>query len=83
MADVLGEGRHVGLHNPMAGAEDFSYVLEQVPGAFVMLGACPHGTDPATAPFNHSAEARFDDAVLAEGAALYAELALRRLSAVE
>jgi hippurate hydrolase len=65
----------------MAGAEDFSYVLEQVPGAFVMLGACPPGADPATAPFNHSADAVFDDAVLADGAALYAELALRRLSA--
>ena len=37
----------------------------------------------STAPFNHSADARFDDAVLADGAALYAELALRRLSAVE
>ena len=42
-------------------------MLEQVPGAFVMLGACPPGTDPATAPFNHSAEAVFDDAVLADG----------------
>jgi hippurate hydrolase len=45
-----------------------------------MLGACPLGTDPATAPFNHSADAVFDDAVLADGAALYAELALRRLA---
>jgi hippurate hydrolase len=80
VTDVLGEGRHVGLRNPMAGAEDFSYVLEQVPGAFVMLGACPLGIDPATAPFNHSADACFDDAVLADGAALYAELALRRLA---
>ena len=80
VTDVLGEGRHVGLRNPMAGAEDFSYVLEQVPGAFVMLGACPPGADPATAPFNHSADAVFDDAVLAEGTALYAELALRRLA---
>jgi hippurate hydrolase len=83
VTDVLGEGRHVGLRNPMAGAEDFSYVLEEVPGAFVMLGACPQGTDPATAPFNHSADACFDDAVLADGAVLYAELALRRLNAPE
>jgi hippurate hydrolase len=36
---------------------------------------------PATAPFNHSAEAVFDDAVLSDGTALYAELALRRLTA--
>jgi hippurate hydrolase len=83
VTDVLGEGRYVGMRDPLAGAEDFSYVLEQVPGAFVMLGACPPGTDPATAPYNHSAEAVFDDAVLTDGAALYAELALRRLSALE
>ena len=50
------------------------------PGAFVMLGACPPGTDPLTAPTNHSAHAVFDDAVLADGAAPYAELALRRLA---
>jgi amidohydrolase len=80
VADVVGEGRYVGQANPMAGAEDFSYVLERVPGAFVMLGACPPGADPATAPFNHSADAVFDDAVLADGAAVYAELALRRLA---
>jgi len=80
VAEVVGEGRYVGQANPMAGAEDFSYVLERVPGAFVMLGACPPGADPAAAPFNHSADAVFDDAVLADGAAVYAELALRRLA---
>jgi amidohydrolase len=80
VTDVLGEGRYLGQPNPMAGAEDFSYVLEQVPGAFVMLGAVPPDTDPATAPFNHSADAVFDDSVLGDGAALYAELALRRLA---
>jgi hippurate hydrolase len=46
-----------------------------------MLGACPPGADPATAPYNHSAEAVFDDAIIADGTALYAELALRRLAA--
>jgi hippurate hydrolase len=80
VADVLGEDRFIGTPNPMAGAEDFSYVLEQVPGAFMMLGACPPGVEAATAPFNHSPEAVFDDTVLADGAAIYAELALRRLA---
>jgi amidohydrolase len=80
VADVLGERRYIVQPNPMAGAEDFSYVLDQVPGAFVMLGACPPAADPATAPFNHSADAVFDDAVLGDGVALYAELALRRLT---
>jgi hippurate hydrolase len=80
VAEVHGEGRCAAQANPITGAEDFSYVLEQVPGAFVLLGACPPGADPATAPYNHSSTAVFDDSVLADGAALYAELALRRLA---
>jgi amidohydrolase len=81
IGEVFGEHRFVTAPNPLTGSEDFSYVLEQVPGTFVMIGACPPGTDPFTAPFNHSAEAVFDDAIVADGIALYAELALRRLSA--
>jgi hippurate hydrolase len=81
VADVLGDGRYIGAPNPLTGSEDFSYVLEQVPGAFLMLGACTPDTDPFAAPFNHSAEAVFDDAVISDGTALYAELALRRLAA--
>jgi amidohydrolase len=81
ITDVLGEGTFITAPHPATGAEDFSYVLAEVPGSFVFLGSCPAGTDPGTAPFNHSAEAAFDDAVLADGTALYAELALRRLAA--
>ena len=55
-------------------------MLEALPGAFVLLGACAPGTDPDAAANNHSPAAVFDDGVLADGAALYAELALRRLS---
>jgi hippurate hydrolase len=62
------------------GSEDFSYVLENVPGAFVFLGACPPDRDPVTAPYNHSPDALFDDAVLPDGAALYASLAASRLA---
>jgi hippurate hydrolase len=79
---LLGEGRFIQTPWPLTGSEDFSYVLEEVPGAFLFLGACPAGTDPATAAYNHSPEAAFDDAVLADGAAVYAALALERLAAV-
>jgi amidohydrolase len=79
--DLFGQHRFLTAPFPLTGSEDFSYVLEQVPGAFIMLGACPQGLDPATAAYNHSAEAAFDDAVLTDGTALYAELALCRLSA--
>ncbi len=81
IAATLGDNRYLTAPNPLTGSEDFSYVLEQVPGAFLMLGACPPEADPGTAPFNHSAQAVFDDAVLPDGTALYAELALRRLAA--
>ncbi len=79
IADVFGGERFVPMPDPVTGSEDFSFVLNRVPGAFVMLGACPPDADPATAPFNHSPEAVFDDAVLADGTTLLAELALRRL----
>jgi len=80
IAGTLGDGRFVAAPHPDPGAEDFSYVLEQVPGAFIGIGACPPAADPASAPTNHSAEAVFDDAVLADGTALYAALALSWLS---
>jgi amidohydrolase len=81
VTEVLGSDRFVPMPDPFTGSEDFSYVLEQVPGAFLFLGACPPDGDPASAPFNHSADAVFDDGVLGDGAALLAELALRRLAA--
>jgi amidohydrolase len=80
IADVFGPDRGETAQFPITGAEDFSFVLEEVPGAFVFLGACPPGADPEKAPTNHSALALFDDAALVEGTALYAELALRRLA---
>jgi hippurate hydrolase len=78
--DLYGADRYWWMAHPESGSEDFSYVLAAVPGAFVFLGACPPELDPTTAPVNHSPQARFDDGVLADGAALLAELAVRRLA---
>jgi metal-dependent amidase/aminoacylase/carboxypeptidase family protein len=75
---VYGEERFARLPNPIPGAEDFSRVLEAVPGTYAFLGACPTD-DLDTAPSNHSPLADFDDSVLGDGAALLAELADRRL----
>jgi hippurate hydrolase len=80
VAGLFGRDRFDPQKYPMTSAEDFSFVLERVPGAFLFVGACPPDRVPATAPNNHSAEAVFDDAVLSDGTALYAELALRRLT---
>jgi amidohydrolase len=65
---------------PLMGAEDFSYVLERVPGAMAFLGACPPELDPATAPGNHSNHVRFDEDALPAGVAMYAQMALNALA---
>jgi amidohydrolase len=80
VGDLFGSDRFSWMAHPEPGAEDFSYVLEQVPGAFVFLGACPPDRDPDSAAPNHSPEATFDDGVLADGAVLLTEVALRRLA---
>jgi hippurate hydrolase len=79
VGETLGEGKFFPTPYPVTSSEDFSFVLEEVPGAFIMLGACPPDADPATAPVNHSADAVFDDSIVADGISIYAELALRRL----
>jgi hippurate hydrolase len=78
--DLFGPDRFEWMANPNAGAEDFSYVLEKVPGAYLNVGACPPDLDAATAPMNHSPYARYDSAVVPDGAVLLAELARRRLA---
>ena len=80
ITDLYGVERYRWMANPEPGSEDFSFVLAEVPGAFVFLGACPPELDPATAAVNHAPQARFDDGVLADGATLLAELAVRRLA---
>lgn len=80
ITEVFGEHRFQPMRRPNTASEDFSRVLDEVPGSFVLLGACPPGRDPAAAPYNHSPRAVYDDAVLSDGAALYAELATRRLA---
>lgn len=78
---VLGPDRVQVLPNPVTASEDFSLVLQQVPGAMLLLGATPPGVDPGTAPYNHAPDADFDEGVLAPGAELLASLAEGRLLA--
>ncbi|MDP9463023.1 MAG: M20 family metallopeptidase [Actinomycetota bacterium] len=76
---LVGADKIIRLPNPIMGAEDFSYVLEQVPGAMVFLGGTPSDRDLATAAPNHSNRVMFDEEAMVTGTALYAAMALNHL----
>ncbi|MDQ6741199.1 MAG: M20 family metallopeptidase [Actinomycetota bacterium] len=75
---VFGAERYQPLAFPRAGGEDFSRVLAEVPGCYLMLGASPK-PDYVHAPSNHSSRAEFSDTVLADGTLLLTQLAIRSL----
>jgi hippurate hydrolase len=76
-ADLLGRERWIDMPAPIMGAEDFSYVLSEVPGAMVFLGVRPEG-GPA-API-HSNRMVLNESAMATGIALHAAVALSYLS---
>jgi hippurate hydrolase len=77
---LLGEALAVRLPTATMGAEDFSYVIDEVPGAMVFLGCTPHDRDYRTAATNHSNRVIHDDAALPVGVALHTALALHHLT---
>ncbi|MFC8448018.1 M20 family metallopeptidase [Kitasatospora sp. NPDC057223] len=81
VAELHGAHRFTPGERPAMVSDDIGRVLAEIPGVMTSLGALPSGLDPAAAAPNHSPSALFDDAVLPDGAALLAELALRRLTA--
>lgn len=80
VAGLFGTERFLRESRPALVSDDIGRVLAEVPGVMTGLGACPPDRDPTTAPGNHAPDALFDDSVLPDGAALFAELALRRLA---
>ncbi|WP_308222241.1 M20 metallopeptidase family protein [Microbacterium oleivorans] len=77
LAETFGADRSDLGGEALMASEDFSRVLQAVPGAFVLLSASPADADPAE--WNHSPRVRFDDAVVGDLAAALATLAARRL----
>jgi amidohydrolase len=71
---LLGAERAVRMPTPFMGAEDWSFVLQQVPGSMAFLGAAPPGVDQP-AP-NHSNRMVIDEPAMSTGMALYAAMAL-------
>jgi hippurate hydrolase len=67
------------LPAPIMGAEDFSYVLREIPGAMAFLGVAPEGTDPEANPPLHNTRMTIDEEMMAKGVALHCAFAERFL----
>jgi len=78
--DLLGEKGVVRMPAPVMGAEDFSYVLQRMPGAMVFLGVAPDGTSHHHAHACHSNRMTMDEGAMANGIAMHAAVAHRYLS---
>ena len=78
--ELIGAKQTVRLPNPVMGAEDFSYVLNRVPGAMMFLGGTGSDRNPATAAPNHSNRVLFDEEAMVNGIAVYGAMALRHLT---
>jgi hippurate hydrolase len=77
---LLGTANAVEMPSPVMGAEDWSYVLHQVPGAMAFLGTRPHGIAARDVAPNHSNRMVASEDAMAAGIALYAGVALRWLA---
>jgi len=71
---LLGEQLTHRMETPIMGAEDWSYVLQRVPGAMAFLGTAPPDVEEP-AP-NHSNRMLLDENAMRNGIALHAAMAL-------
>jgi amidohydrolase len=78
--DLLGRSRVGRMPAPVMGAEDFSYVLQQRPGALAFVGVCPPGEQPARAHACHSNRMTIDENGMQTGIALHTAMALSYLA---
>jgi hippurate hydrolase len=74
---LLGKGHFQLLPTPIMPSEDFSYILQRVPGAMAFLGARPDNQD--TVADVHSPHMILNEDALAVGVALHAGVALHLL----
>jgi hippurate hydrolase len=77
-AATVGAGYET-MRAPMMGGEDFSYVLQAVPGAMAFIGVAPEGSDAATNPPLHNVRMTIDEGVMARGVAMHCAVAERFL----
>jgi hippurate hydrolase len=72
---LFGEEGFMRMTHPVMGAEDFSYVLQKVPGAMAFLGGAPEGGDFRTCCALHSNKMVVDETVMARGIAMHCAMA--------
>jgi hippurate hydrolase len=73
-ADLVGETKVERDKPPAMASEDFSFMMEKVPGAYINLG---NGEDSAPV---HNPAYNFNDAAIPHGVALYARVVERKLT---
>lgn len=80
-ADLLGAGNYTERPAPIMGAEDFSYVLQRIPGCLMFLGVMPdgHQEHDHVAPC-HSNRMMLNEDCMAVGIAMHAAIAHRFLA---
>jgi hippurate hydrolase len=79
MREMLGQNSFIPMPSAVMGAEDWSYVLNRIPGCMAFLGVAPAGCDHNTAAPCHSNKMMLEESAMAHGIALYAAVAERFL----
>ena len=79
--ELLGDENYIDRPAPLMGAEDFSYVLQRIPGCMMFLGVMPdgHDGDDHVAPC-HSNRMILNEECMAVGIAMHASVAHRFLA---
>ena len=73
---LVGPGLVFEMPTPAMGAEDFSYVLQQRPGALAFLGVCPVGVSPKHAHSCHSNRMLINEDGMQTGIAMHVAMTL-------
>ncbi len=77
--ELGGDDGFLRMAHPIMGAEDFSYVLQKIPGAMFFLGVAQEGSDWSQCCGLHSSRMMVDESVLPRGTAFLAGCATRFL----
>jgi len=78
--ELLGEERVVLQTDPLTGSEDFAFMLEKVPGSYLLIGNGDQSTGGHGACMVHNPNYDFDDDNIATGSAYWSLLAERFLT---